>query len=380
MAKKEKEIKGAGDDMEKFQLSKEHIRDIMTHLICVKLLFMYPRHLIENSGTGAWIQVFFMSLIILIIYKITTVIYQKTGLFNILEISEKTGGKALKIFISIFVLISFTLNVSATIRSYPEVVKMVLLPTTPIEIIFLAFGIAVVYAAFCGIGSLAKLHRIFLPLAAGIFLLFFIFLLPKLHTNNLFPFFGNGAKKIFINGLSSLDIFVDLLVLNILLPRCKRVSDVKNAGFFAILVSGLFATLICLLYTLAFPYPMSQNFLYPVYQMARLIKLGEFFQRMEAFFEFIWSLSILLYTAFYLKIICLVIAEAFDLKYDKPLLIPVFSIITYLSFHLGDMRELLYNNGWIGVFLIFVSFFLPFILGGIDIIFKKRGNQLETYD
>lgn len=354
-------------------LNKRQIRSILINLICVKLLFMYPRGLTQNSGSAAWIQVIYVSLIALILFSVSMKLYEKIGLKSVLALGEELGGKPLKIIVGVFSAWIFSLCIATTVRSFPEVIKMVLLPVTPIEIILLVFGAAIVIGSRCGLVSLAKIHEIFLPVAAVIVLLFLGFLMPEINLDYIFPILGTGVKNIFLSGINALDIFGDIFALNFLFSYCKSFEDAKTAGYQAILVSSAFAIVSSFLFAATYAYPVSENFLFPFYQMARLIQIGEFFQRMEAFFEFMWSISILLYSSFYLYLICNILRETFFLQYHEPLLIPVLSIIMSVSFLAGDMREMLSNYSWVGDVIYMTAFFLPILLELCYL--KKRGES-----
>jgi len=87
-----------------------------------------------------------------------------------------------------------------------------------------------------------------------------------------------------------------------------------------------------LVYTLVYPYPISGEFIIPVYQLARIVNIGHYFQRFEAFFEFTWSIAMMLYSAFYLFVICYSFSETFRIKYYKEVIIPVVLLAASLGF------------------------------------------------
>ena len=350
-------------------LNLKEITMIMINLISVKLFFTYPKRLILNSGNAAWIQIIYVSLIMLGIFYITVFAYKRCGNKSILDLSDKIGGKPAKAFVGLLVIFVLFINVASTMRSYPDMVKMVLLPDTPNEMILLVYALVIAAAVYLGIDSIARIHAILVPIVLGIMLVFFVFLLPHAKIYNLYPLFGNGAGRIFGRGSVAIEFFDDILVLNILLPYIKNVSDAKKAGGRAIVICSFAAFLVMLMYGLIYPYPSSEKFIIPIYQLTRLLGIGDFFQRFEAFFEFVWSLAVFLYSSLYIAVICIVLRESFGLKYEKPLAVPVIAIITILSADIQNTQEMAEKHWYIIAITCITAFVLPCLMA---IIYKIK--------
>ena len=348
-----------------FTLNSKEITTVLINVIGVKLFFTFPKRLIINSGNAAWLQMIYVSLLMLLIFWVSIKIYQKCGNVNIIGLSERIGGKGLKAVTGLLVTFVLFVNLATTMRSFPELVKMVLLPKTPIEVILIVFAVVVGIAAFGGIDAISRIHAIFVPIVIAILAVFFLFLLVHIEIYDIFPIFGKGTYNIFVKGISFLDFFDDILILNLLLPHIQNMDTAKKAGLKAIILSGAAAVLILLLYCLVYPYPSSEKILIPVYQLTRLVGIGDFFQRFEAFFEFIWSFCIFLYSSLYVAVICNVWKECFDLKYSTPLIFPIISITTIASFAGHNMQEIAYGYEYINIIVLLISFVLPLVFAAI---------------
>ena len=123
----------------KFLLGRKELLCVLINLFTVKMLFTYPRNMVKLSGNAAWLQCIFVSLVFLLIYIISIFLYEKIGKINIIKACEKTGGKPLKIIVGLVISIILFSNISVTTRAFPESIKIVLLPLTPIKIITLVF-------------------------------------------------------------------------------------------------------------------------------------------------------------------------------------------------------------------------------------------------
>ncbi|MCC8169024.1 MAG: endospore germination permease [Oscillospiraceae bacterium] len=306
-------------------LQRKKITSLIINAIAVKMLLTYPRNIILNSGNAAWIQILYNFIIAILIFALTAVLYR--GKKNIIELADSCGGKSLKIIVGIIVFAILSANLISVARIYPETIKTILLQESSVELIIILFAVIIAIGAYMGIESIATVHYLFLPIAGIVMVSFLLLLIPYYKFDNLFPILGNGAKSIFIDGFNSISVFSDIILLNIFLPYMENYSEFKKSGFRVIIIGGVIAFLITLAYCSVYPYPSSKNFIFPVYQLTRIIHLSSFFSRFETFFEFVWSILIMLYAAFYMYAICYVLQITFNLKFHKPLIVPLTIII-----------------------------------------------------
>lgn len=302
-------------------LQRKEMTALLVTVISVKMLLTFPRMMIMNSGNSAWLEAIYNIAVIALIFLVTTLLYR--GNKNIIQLAKMSGGKGLQIFIGTLTVAGLMINFSSIIRIFPETVKIVLLQDFELEVIIIVFLIAAAVGAYLGIEAASKINCIFVPIAGIVFLAFVLLLIPYYRVDNLLPILGNGVKSIFVSGLNTISLFADILILNLLLPRCENYSEAKKSGWRGILIGGAVALVILLCYCLIYPYPVSKNFIVPVYQLARIIHLSNFFSRFEALFQFIWSILVLLYASIYIYAICYTLQTMFDLKYYKPLVFPV---------------------------------------------------------
>ena len=60
--------------MNNIKLNSKEIINIMINVLSVKLLFTFPKKLIVLAGNAAWIEIIYMSLLILLIFAIKTTV------------------------------------------------------------------------------------------------------------------------------------------------------------------------------------------------------------------------------------------------------------------------------------------------------------------
>lgn len=351
---------------------KNQVICMLINIICIKMIMTYPRVLVQYMGNATWINIIYVSLIVLLLYFFIGKIYKpEYGTF--VSAAEKIGGKTLKRITGVIIAAVFILNIAFEVRSYPETVKTVLLEETKMQIIIILYILASAVGAYMGIENNARIHAVFIPIAGVIMLGFFLLSMPYWKMNNIMPVFGNGAKSIFLKGTQNICMMSDIAVLNYLMPHIKIKRDIKNSGYISIIISGVFSLFIIGTYNLIYPYPVSSEFILPVYQISRIVKAGMFFQRWEAFFQFVWSIGMYLYTSLYISVITGIIAEAFDLKYSKILVFPIAVIVTSVAFMINMQNSLIMLAA--GVYsMIVIAFCVPVIYGSI---MKIQGYERE---
>lgn len=337
---------------------------LLINVISTKMLLTFPKVMIIDSGNSAWMQVIYNTIVVFLIFLVTIFFYR--GNKNIIEIAEKAGGKALKIIVGLAVFAVLIVNSVSIIRIFPETIKIVLLQDSRVEIIIGAFLVAIGIGAYMGIEAIGKINYMFLPIVAVVLLAFLLLLIPYYRIENILPLFGEGYKAIFLKGFNTISLFSDLILLNILLPHCENLYEARESGKKAIIISGIVGTLILLSYGLTFPYPVSRDFMLPVYQMSRIIHLSSFFSRFEAMFQFIWSILMLLYSAIYIYSICSVWQTTFSLKEYKPLVLPVVILVGVIGMIPGSVIDLIKAQEIENIIIYPIVFLLPIIFGIIS--------------
>lgn len=356
----------------KYRLKSRELTSILINIIVVKMLFTYPRYIVDRCLNGAWLSVIIYLIVTLGIFWLTQHLYLKTGKISILSQAEVIGGKVFRIITGLFVITLLMLNIAPMVRAFPEAIKTALLQNTSMLVIVAILTLGVAFGASTGIEALGRTASVFIPIAGIFIALFFVLLFPHYETTNLFPF---SIKDVAIRGASSMSVFADIFVLSLLLQYTDNINTVKKSGFTALCVGGVAGILIVLAYCLVYPYPVSARFIVPMYQLTRLVKIGTYFQRLEAIFEFVWSISILIYTSIYLFIMCDAFKQSFGLRHHKPFVFPLLIILLRLVFWEESYTEALRSNYVNSAVIYPILYILPLLYGILCVAKTKRGEK-----
>jgi len=336
---------------------------LLLNLICPKLLIFFKRMLVEDAGNAGWILTIYISLIAFAFFVIISRLYNKFEGVDIIDVAEIAGGKVLKIATGIIisvVLLFLTVNV---LREFSEENKVISLTLSPLSYIMVFFMAGMVIGSYFGIEAIVRYSAIIVPVIAFCYILILLGTIPAIDINNIFPILGNGADDIFLKGFLRVSVFGELLILFLLPPFIGGNKKMKIIGYSTLALSSFFLISGSLMYVLAFPYPVVLEPFLPVYEMARIINLGRFFQRIEAIFVLIWDMSALLYltSSFYFTVYSF--SRAAGVKYMRPLLLPFAIIVFSMAFMPQNLITVIQiETGIINKFLWLVSFIFPALI------------------
>ncbi|NLX76005.1 MAG: endospore germination permease [Clostridiaceae bacterium] len=304
---------------------------ILLNMISSKIILDFPRTVSEDAGSAAWLMVLLDSVVVYLLFLVISRLYRKFAGNDLLDVSEAAFGETGRIIAGIIFLIQFMYITHVVLRQFAEDIKVISLASTPVSVVILLFCAGMIVGAYLGIEAISRLHVIAIPLLAAAFLLILLFNIPRYDISKISPWLGLGIGAILKNGVINLSYFSELAALFFLMPFLKKKNSFGGVGRYGIFFSGLFLVLVSLCYLMVYQYPMSTEFFLPVYQMARTIKIGRFFSRIEPAFILIWASSAFLYLSSGLFFITYIFQRTFNLKYRKPLIVPFIILIFALS-------------------------------------------------
>lgn len=358
-------------------LSEKELTLLLANLLSVKAIFAFPRTIFETSANAAWIEVIYMSLLVFAAFELSALTYRYSGKRSVIELAEIIGRKPLKIIVALLVTAVFCVNFVTEVRMFSESVKIILLPKTEIEYIMILLAVTIYIGQKSGISAVASINAIFFPICLAFLGFIVVFLYKSYNINNIFPILGNGTAGILTGGMRNMSCFSDILAANLLLPHAKDIGASKRSARKALLFAALTMLFICLSYALCYPYPWSKEYLLPVYQLSTRIRAGEYFQRFEAFFEFVWEISQLLYSAIYVFLISETLAKAFELKDKAAICCAVIAALTVIAAKPASVVEVLRISGLADMGTAPIAYLLPVAVPVLYIIRRKSRTGKE---
>jgi len=346
---------------------------VLVNLIFVQILLSYSRIMAIYSGSAGWMIPVLSTVIVLIYFSVVASLYKNIGSLDLLDISEKAGGKVLKIVVGILSAIFLFIQLATALGDFSKTLKITSLDKSPLLFVELIFIVGIICSAFFGIEAVVRINAFLLPVVIIGFLLITIGVIPQFDVNNLFPILGRGYISVIKGSLYELSAYSSLIILFFMVPFIKK-KYLKRVGFRSIIVSGLLLIWSTLSFLLLYPYQIAVENKIPVFQMAKYIEVGNMFQRIESIFVLISSISALLYLGVFFAFLIHIINKTLSIKKSKLLVIPI-AVICLIVSHLLQSMNIDFNSSKVTDIIWLFGLVLPLIIVIIGAV-KKVGKGL----
>ncbi len=284
--------------------------------------------LINELKSSILLNIFYVGTICLFMVFLICTLFKNFPGLDIIDISKFLGGNVLKNIIGFAFIIYFVITSSMLLRNFCEGLKIVYYPYTNILYIILIFIITITFANDLGFNSTIKTTTIIFPILLVSILLIFIGNLDNFSFQRILPILGNGYKSTFILGLSNIGTFSGIVYMYLLPPLLNEPKKYKKICILSIILSVLFIFMCVATLLFLFSIYISTDEIMPLFSVSKYIEFGNFFQRFEALFLLIWTISFCCYLSISLKFSTYIFAKLYTLS-DTSQMISIFSIITF---------------------------------------------------
>jgi spore germination protein KB len=362
-------------------INKEDIghREALTLLIVVmsgKIFLSFPRDMAVLGGAAGWMIVLLSGILSLVGFAFIYFLIRKYPGKNIVEITRMISGSLLGTVIGLAFFLFFLTITSLILRQFAESFILSILPKTPISVIITCFLILLIYACLLGIETITRVAWFFGPYLLLGLAIILLFSMSQADLQHLVPILGTGPIPLLKASFVNTSLFSEILLFGLIAPLVTKKSKIFGIGVYSILIAIVINIAIVVIVVLVFNYVSAAKQIFPVFQLARLISVEEFLQRVEAVFVFLWffTAAIQLSALFYGTVTSF--AQAFRIKNYRPLSIPIAVLIFILSLIPGSMTQAVHLNDFqISNYYPVVAFGIPLILWLVSIIMKKNPSD-----
>jgi len=347
----------------------------------IKVLLAFPRMMAKLGLSAGWMIPVIATVLGLLGFGLIAALIKRFPGQSIIEVSEAVAGKFFGAIFSLSFFVFFFYMTVVVLRQFAETVIATTLPQTPISVVTAIFLMAVVYAVYMGIETIARGNWLLFPFMLIGYATILVGVLPYFSSDNFFPLLGTGPADILKYGMLKSSLLGEVLVLAVIYPAIRERDKFNRIGLMGLVVSGLAMTLAVVVLIGTFsPLGARNGAIYPLFQLARLISFGRFVQRIEALFIFVWIFAGLVEISLSLYASAVTLARTLKLPVYRPLVFPLALLAYSLSFLPPDfvtaMRletEVLRNYGWS------IAFVLPGILLLLARLRGIRGEDQPDY-
>jgi len=329
--------------------------------------------IMQESGKILWLGMVIYTMIPLLV--LFMMVYVKNNIpGDIVAVCQHLVGKIGSWCIILAYIGMFLSNSALLLRQYAEYTLSTALPQVEFQLVIVWYAVTVGILCYLGIEALCRTGYILLPVMVGGLVLIVVMVSPFYIAYNLTPWQGNGIMTAVKSGIHGVGYNLGVLSLIFLSSAFQNAKTIKSVAIYALGGSLMLRIVYMLAYTMVFGVAVGSEKAIPFFELARLVYLNQYIQRIEALFIIVWVILGMLAIASSLYIGLYLIVVLLKLPTMRPVVPMVTIIVAYLAMLPPDIGyTLLVDRLLIQVFELGIYVF-PGILFVMTLV-KKKGRK-----
>ena len=345
-------------------ISSSQLRNIIILTIVGSGVLTLPRELVEEVGTDGWLLLILgalASMVITFLHGYIVRAFPKKSYFEILSITL-TKPVAYLVFIVFFV---YLIGISGFIvRIFGEVVKMFLLPRTPIEVIIITILGVVAYSTRKGVEPLGRIAEILLPIVIVLALVLFTLTFANADLGRLLPAMRTPPMD-FIRSIPSVFFtFAGYELLLIFAFFLNKREDSVKIGSQAILVVLVFYMVLNFSVLSNFGAYQIQHLVWPTISVFKAIEFpGAFIENVEVLVMAIWVFAIFTTLVPLYLGGTITLSNMFKVREHNYFVLPLLPIVYFMSLFSDNLPQVYEQLGLFSRYTVYtVSLVTPILV------------------
>ncbi|MED3863095.1 GerAB/ArcD/ProY family transporter [Priestia megaterium] len=318
--------------MEKAKLS-------VIQLFALMFIFEMGTALVVSYGTNArkdaWLAILLALCGGIVLFYIFHFLYRQYPNLLFTGYIRELFGKYLGWIVGLLYCLHFLYICGRNVRELGDLLVSSTLSETPLLAINLTLVLVICYVIHLGIEVVGRTAEVFMVVllllgAAGNF---FVLVSGDVDFHQIRPFLECGWKPIFTTAFPHLLIFPfgEMIAFTMLLPYLNRPQLAKRAWLAAMISSGVILSWTVLLNTSVLGIDVMQRSVFPTLTAVGKVNLFDFIERLDAIVVFTLLITVFFKASIYLYAAVLGIADLFKLKTYRQILLPIGTIVIFLS-------------------------------------------------
>ena len=331
-----------------------------------------PRLVADEVGTpDIWITLLISSLIPLTMGFVIIMLNKRYPERTFYQYSSLIVGKALALFIGLFMILQFMTLASLEVRMMAEVVAIHLLEETPITVLIVIILWLSLYLIVGGIPSIARVSQIIFPLTIFAFVVVALMSFGIFELNHLRPVLGEGLIPVLKGIKPTLLAFTGIEIMLIIQACMTDQHKAKKVIFLGVLIPTLLYTLTVVMVIGALSIDGVTNLAWPTLMLIQSFELPELlFERFDSLFLTIWIMQIFATLSIQFYAATIGLSQLFN-KDIKRFMYGLLPIIFILSMVPQNLHQLFWLGDMLGNVAIVLFGIVPCLLLLISFIRRK---------
>ncbi|MFE5317067.1 endospore germination permease [Paenibacillus sp. NPDC056579] len=350
---------------------------IIVTLYCIGTsILITPAPLAAIAKEDAWLAAIAGVAISLLITALIIALGNMYPQLTLVQKCEKLLGKWLGKAVSLtFIFMSFFTG-SELLYIIGDFLTTQIMPETPAVAVHILFACLVLGALRLGLETVARTAEFLFPWFLFLFILLVLFITPLLDFHNVKPILENGWHPIMSGAVRFASVFsMPTIVLLMIFPvSVHRPHNASKAFYIGIFIAGLLMIIVVSLTILVLGADITERQMYPSYNLAKKINIGNFVKRIEAVMAFMWFITIFIKMTFYIYAAVVGLAQTLQVKDYRFMLHPlgIYMVISSIVIHPNVVHSIEYDKEAWMPFIATFAIMLPIVLLGVYAFRRKK--------
>ncbi|KEH98192.1 GerAB/ArcD/ProY family transporter [Clostridium botulinum] len=342
-------------------------------------------YLLFNLGADAKQDAWISSILATLLCLMTVSVYDKIMSYypkkNIFEILKLECGNIIGVILSILYLIYIFLLGSYIFNDFIDFIKITALSRTPEPILIICIGLLSMWILQLGIQVVSAWADFFVKIILIFVILAWFLLIPQMHFFNIQPIFFQNSPYILKECINMWAFPMNEVIIFLGFFDCiKCDTNIKTVFIKPIIFSGIIAVIFILTNISILGGSTYATSYYSGYEVAKRLKIGEEFQRIEIIVSATFTIIQFLEISYCLLSVTKGFKTLFNLTSYRNILVPLGFLMmnfTYIIFR-SSLKALQFATGlWIP-YCLFMQVVLPIII--LCMMWGKRKFNGNSHD
>lgn len=335
-----------------------------------------PGMLIMQAGADAWLSVlgaWFLDVMLALVYAYMGVRFPGE---NFVQYSITILGKYLGRIVGVLFPLFFLLVCTIILRGLSNLINTIFLPQTPLIVILVSSYLVSALIGRKGIEVIARMTEVLGPLYFFSIVILSFLVLPSFDIARLKPQFDEGVAPFLTCTPLMLTSFGVCIIMAMYIPICNRPENGFLAKFSAVSMGALVVGMITALSVGIFGIEDAQYMSSPGLQLAKMINLGNYLERVEIIWLLILVGSAIVASSSLIWAFGQGLSQIAGLKTYQPLIYPgaLISLILNIVSFPSSLQQTNFFHYTFPIVAAFVETGLELFLFAAALILGKRGT------
>ncbi|WP_027366156.1 GerAB/ArcD/ProY family transporter [Desulfotruncus alcoholivorax] len=299
--------------------------------ISSKVFLTYTVFYYHKGLNASWVIPLITTIAGVVVALLLVALLNRYPGLDLVEIGEELAGPYLNLLFAFFYLALLLLGAGMALRGTSEGVVSGFLTDTPISLVIAFFITGTMVVSYLGLEAVARTARFFVSVLVVTALVLVALTIPLWHWDAFFPLLGPGPLKLLLGSLNFTGDFVQIILLG-LICHFLPAGRIRAIGVGGTLIAGFFLFLFTTVPILVYDYPPVTELMLPSFELARIINMGRFGQRMEVLFVPLWVFGNMIFLSISYYAAAVVLTRICKLRDYRPFVLAATVLTAVIAF------------------------------------------------